>query len=513
LPKENSMPQPETCDDFLALARKSQQVDPGLLDAHVERLRQSGTLPPRPRKLARLLVREGVLTVFQAEQFLQGKWHGFTIGNYQIRERLGRGGNGAVYLAEHRTMRRRVALKVLPPSLAENPGTLARFHLEAQATAALDHPNIVRVYDFCQEGPLHYLVMEYVHGSTLQDLMTHEGPMEVGRAVGYVRQAALGLQHAHEAGMVHRDVKPANLLVDHGGTVKLLDLGLARYAPDGDDPLTRKYNKTHVLGTADYLAPEQALNLHNVDIRADVYSLGVTLYALLAGRPPFHEGTVTQKLMWHQLRDPQPLRRLRPDVPKALAAVIERMMAKEASGRYDVPAEAAEALAPWAAAPRARATQVIRHLGSSRAAGPYPRPKQAMATRAVRSLGSPGHSPAGPPSERPDDGDSRQTLPEADLDKVTKRLVPTAEPASRPAIPLTAALPLVAPVARPQPRWQRMLFAWGLTLGAIVLGAVTGFHWGHADAPPRKPNAPAPASEARPDKKPTGDAPPPRPSR
>src|SRR5262249_28254454 len=177
------------------------------------------------------------------------------------------------------------------------------------------------------------------------------GPLEPLRAANYIRQAALGLQHAHEAGLVHRDIKPGNLLVDRAGTVKVLDMGLARFFNDEQDALTKQYDANSVLGTADYLAPEQAIDSHGVDIRADIYSLGMTLYFLLAGQSPFQDGTVAQKLIWHQVRQPKPLRELRPDVPEGLSAVLDKMLAKDRTQRYQTPLEVAQALEPWTGAP------------------------------------------------------------------------------------------------------------------------------------------------------------------
>jgi serine/threonine protein kinase len=246
-------------------------------------------------------------------------------------------------------MKRRVALKVLPPAVANDPGMLERFRREAQAAAVLDHPNIVRAYDFRQENQLYVLVMEYVNGPSLEQVMAAGGPMSVPVACEYIRQAALGLQHAHEQGIVHRDIKPGNLLVDPTGIVKILDMGLARFEPDGQESLTKKFDENTVMGTADYLAPEQAINLHNVDHRADIYSLGATLYALLAGEAPFQGGTVTQKLLWHQMRDPPPLDQRRRDVPADVADVVQTMMAKDAGQRYQTAADAADALAPFCA--------------------------------------------------------------------------------------------------------------------------------------------------------------------
>ena len=294
------------------------------------------------------------MTTFQAEHLLAGKWRGFVIaGKYRLLLRVGAGGMGSVYLCEHILMKRRVALKVLPAGQAEDKAALDRFHREARAVAALDHPNIVRAHDIDREDKLHFLVMEYVDGTSLQDVIKRFGPMNVLRAAHYVAQAAYGLQHAHEAGIVHRDIKPGNLLIDRTGTVKILDMGLARFFHDDRDELTKQYDATSVLGTADYLAPEQALDSHGVDIRADIYSLGATLYYLLAGQSPFQEGTVAQKLIWHQVREPRSIQEFRPDVPDELAAVINKMMAKKPEDRFQTPLELAEALSPWTQTPLA----------------------------------------------------------------------------------------------------------------------------------------------------------------
>ena len=345
------MPAPSTIDEFLDLVRKSGVVDEKRLQAQLSSLRAAGQLPPEPGKLALQLIRDGVLTHFQAEQFLQGKWRRFTIGKYKVLERLGSGGMGSVYLAEHMMMRRRVAVKVLPAAKAEDASALERFYREARAVAALDHPNIVRAYDIDCDENLHFLVMEHVDGSSLQEIIKRAGPMDVLRAAHYIRQAALGLQHAHEtAGLVHRDIKPGNILVDRNGIVKVLDMGLARFFHDEEDVLTKKYDE-NVLGTADYLAPEQAIDSHGVDIRADLYSLGATFYFCLTGRTPFAEGSVAQKLIWHQTRHPKPLRSFRPEVPEGIVSIIDRMMAKDPNQRYQTPQEIADALAPWTQAP------------------------------------------------------------------------------------------------------------------------------------------------------------------
>lgn len=338
---------PATAAEFLGLVRKSGILDDKHLVAYVEKNRLTSSLSSDPHKLADMLVRDGLLTHFQVEQFLQGRWRRFTIGKYKVLERIGAGGMGSVFLCEHKLMRRKVAVKVLPTSQAHDPSALQRFYREARAVAALDHANIVRAYDIDQEDNLHFLVMEYVDGSSLQEIVQRVGPLDPVRVAHYIGQAALGLQHAHDvAGLVHRDIKPGNIILDRNGTVKVLDLGLARFFFDEEDSLTKHYDE-NVLGTADYLAPEQALDSHSVDIRGDIYSLGGTFYFCLTGQTPFGEGTVAQKLIWHQSRQPKPIRAYRLDVPDAIIAIINKMMAKDPDRRHQTPIEVALALEPW----------------------------------------------------------------------------------------------------------------------------------------------------------------------
>src|SRR5437868_9184437 len=330
------MPAPATADELLDLVRKSGVVEEPKLRAYVKKLSESSGIPGDPAKLAGLLVRDGVLTYFQAEQILQGKYKRFSLGKYKVLEKLGAGGMAQVFLCEHKLMRRRVAIKVLPVAKADDPSSLERFYREARAVAAVDHPNIVGAYDIDQDENLRFLVMEYVDGTDLQDLVKKIGPLEVVRACHYTYGASVGLQHAHEMGLVHRDIKPGNILVDRAGVVKILDMGLARFFHDEEDILTKKYDE-NVLGTADYLAPEQALDSHTVDIRADIYSLGATFYYCLTGRSPFNEGTIAQKLIWHQTRQPKSVRSLRPEIPEAIEALVEKMMAKDRNQRFQTP--------------------------------------------------------------------------------------------------------------------------------------------------------------------------------
>jgi serine/threonine protein kinase len=337
------MSRPTTSGEFLDLVRASDVLDARVLDGYVN---QSHVLLAEPVQLARSMIREGVLTAFQAEQFLLGKSRLTLAGKYNILDRLATGGMGIVLLCEHKHMRRLVALKVLPSQQAREKGCLERFYREARAVAQVHHPNIVTAHDIDQDGKYHFIVMEYVDGFNLQHIVEQHRPMDVTRACHYIAQAAQGLQHAHEMGLVHRDIKPANLLLDRSGTVKILDLGLARFFHDTLDNLTEKYDSGTVLGTADYLSPDQALNSHGADIRSDIYSLGVTLYYLLAGKTPFADGDTARKLIAQLMRIPKPIRQVRPEVPEGLERILRKMTAKGPDDRYQTPEEVVEALAP-----------------------------------------------------------------------------------------------------------------------------------------------------------------------
>ncbi|WP_439629373.1 serine/threonine-protein kinase [Gemmata sp.] len=250
-------------------------------------------------------------------------------GKYRLLSELGVGGTGAVYLAEHIGLRRKVAVKILPAGFATNSVELARFQREATALAALDHPNVVRAHDCDEHDGVYFLVMEYAEGVDLYQYVARHGPFSPDGAVTVIAQAAAGLLHAHREGWVHRDVKPNNLFLDATGRVKVLDLGLARiFSLESGDNLTGRFDSGAVMGTADYIAPEQAIDSTTVDHRADVYSLGASFYFLLTGQPPFPSGTLAQKLLAHQIREPRPIRDIRPEVPEAMARLVHRMLAK-----------------------------------------------------------------------------------------------------------------------------------------------------------------------------------------
>ncbi len=332
---------------FLSLLRKSQLVDDDKLDEVFSHL--DDPVNTDPKDLAQSFINMGLLTRFQVRLLLQGKWRGFMIaGKYRLLDMLGEGGMGKVYLCEHQRMQRMVAIKVLPLRLANDTAARERFDREARAIASLNHPNIVQAYDIDSHEGMHYIVMEFVDGVSLQALVALRGPLTVTRAVNYLGQAAAGLQHGHEMGLVHRDIKPANLLLSRDGTVKILDYGLARFFDNRGDDFTRRHENGSIIGTADYLAPEQAIDCSDVDVRADLYALGCSMYYLLTGKPPFGRELPTHtKLLMHQSKDPTPLRELRPDADPQLAEVIKKLLMKKPEERFQEPKELLEALQPW----------------------------------------------------------------------------------------------------------------------------------------------------------------------
>ncbi len=317
---------------------------------------------PAPTPLARAVFQRGWLTRFQLNTVAAGRGKDLIVGPYALLDRLGEGGMGQVYKARHQHMQRVVALKVIRKEKLGSPEAVKRFYQEVQLAATLSHPNIVLAYDAGPAGSNHYFAMEYVEGIDLARLVKEQGRLPVPQACDYVRQAALGLQHAHERGLVHRDVKPANLLVSRapvktdvatcptaaatarGDVVKLLDMGLARLQGGGDTGMTRL---GAVIGTPDYIAPEQALNSKSADIRADLYSLGCSLYYLLTGRPPFIGNELTEVLLQHQMEKPVPLAERGVKAPEGVQAILDTLMAKHPDERYQTPAELVEALTPF----------------------------------------------------------------------------------------------------------------------------------------------------------------------
>jgi serine/threonine protein kinase len=336
-------PGDEALTDFLGAIEDSRILHPEQL-GELRALLRGGCRGPRD--LAEALVQRGWLTAWQVNRVYRGRGSSLRVGPYLLEERLGCGAMGDVFKASHTAMRRPVALKLLRADRVAQGGGAERFFREARAVARLDHPNVVHAYDAGCAGGRYYLAMEYVGGADLKRVVEAEGPLEPARACDLVRQSALGLQHAFEQGVVHRDVKPANLLLSARGVVKVLDLGLARLKyPEGEGAGQTLTATGHALGTADYVAPEQLRDSRSVDTRADLYGLGCTLYFLLGGRVPFPGGSLLSKLLRHLREEPQPLESVRPDVPAALAGVVRELMAKDPAHRFQTPAELAAALA------------------------------------------------------------------------------------------------------------------------------------------------------------------------
>ena len=342
----------------------------GLLGA--EHLAQLPNLAPGrcgdARSLAKVMIQRGWLSVYQVNELLSGRADQLVIGPYLVLERLGQGGLSAVYKAKHREHGNLVAVKIIKPEVFASPEGRQQFLQEIEAMARLDHANVVQFCDADEWKNTFYFAMEYVEGTDLGKVVRLSGALPVAEASDYIRQAALGLQHAYERNLIHRDIKPVNLFLTHisegprskplsvGKTtmcmkplIKILDWGLAcMKAPKGQ---TSEIAEQGILGTADYLSPEQARNAGAADIRSDIYSLGCSLYFLLTGQPPFPDGTLMQKLLQHQQSEPIPIECFREDVPATLTAVLKRMTAKKPEDRYQTPASLAVALMPFTRRP------------------------------------------------------------------------------------------------------------------------------------------------------------------
>jgi serine/threonine-protein kinase len=361
--------------DFLETLRQRQLLSP----AQIEEVNREGGRQFRdPHALSKELLQRDWLTPYQVNLLLMGRGDELILGPYVILERLGEGGTGQVFKARHQMMKRIVALKVIRKELLSEDEVVLRFQREVQLVSQLTDVNVVRAYDAGPIGGAYCLVMEYVEGIDLGRLVRQQGPLQWEQACDHIRQAALGLQHIHERGLVHRDIKPPNLIVtamqstarpsavpvatvvpdqqvtpapacapSHPwGIVKILDLGLARLPRAVSGEATNLITPTRavMIGTPDYLAPEQALDFHKADIRADIYSLGCSFYFLLTGQPPFPGGTLTEKLLRHQQAEPTPLAQFRHDLPASLISVVRKMLAKRPGHRYQTPAELAQAL-------------------------------------------------------------------------------------------------------------------------------------------------------------------------
>lgn len=321
-----------------------------LLDAtELFQLKELESRGAGPGEVAKELLERGTLTRFQTEQLFQGEAKKLVLGQYILLEPLGEGGMGMVYKAKHQRMKRVVALKVIRKDVGAGSVALQRFNQEIEAAAKLVHPNVVLAYDANEVDDTLFFVMEYVEGIDLGKLVQRHGKVAVGNACDYICQAARGLQHAHERGMVHRDIKPSNLLLSFvDSAVKILDMGLARLRESAEDPNRHLTFTGMVMGTPDFISPEQAKDSRSADIRSDLYSLGCTFYYLLAGHVPFVDGSFTEKLLKHTLEDPPPIQGICPELPADVAHIVEKLMMKGPKGRYQTPAELIRVLEPFA---------------------------------------------------------------------------------------------------------------------------------------------------------------------
>ena len=455
-----------TVDEYLSVLEKSKLLGSEQL---VEAQRLAGESSDAAA-LARALARENLVSRWQAGTLLAlGQRAQLRLGKYKLIQRLGKGGMGTVFLAEHVTMNRRVALKIVPRSIAENRASLERFFAEARAIAALDHPNIVQAYSVDNEMDRYFIVMEFVDGQDLQRMVELNGPLGSDQAANYVRQAAEGLAHAHARNLVHCDIKPSNLLANNQGVIKILDLGLARLK-ESDEPSGSGVGQP-AFGTVDYMAPEQALQSANFDHRADIYSLGCTLYFLLTGHPPFPEGSLAQRIAKHQTQEPRDILLERPGASPKLVEICKRMMAKEPEDRYQSMQELSAALAPWqdgsTGAADARVPQAVKPLDdvTSVAAGADDWLSFLSGPSPTRST---GHSGAGSNRAKP----PAPAAPAAKLTKSGKQ--PVVKGKTRGGF--AAALAGVLAFGRAKLGWfntrQRRIV--GAVVGVVLLAAVAG---------------------------------------
>lgn len=341
----------KTAGDFLALLEKSRLLT---REQYGDAVRTHGLADmPTPEDVANALVAQKVLTRYQANRLSDGSRRGLFIDDYRIIEILGSGGMGYLYAAEEPQTGWKVALKVLSDRYRQDRGMLSRFRLEAEAGLKLAHPNILRTKALKRSqdiyGVIHYMVMELVKGVSLHELLVmRKRTLPWRQACDVVCQTATALHYAHEQGLVHRDVKPENLLIRSDGAVKLLDFGLAMIEHSEAEFSLAAILGQNCLGTADYIAPEQSLDSLHVDRRADIYSLGCTFYFLVTGRVPFPAESIAKKLEGHRREKFTPVHELNSALPERVSKIIQKMMAKQPKNRFQTAAELCHYLQPMA---------------------------------------------------------------------------------------------------------------------------------------------------------------------
>ena len=337
---------PQSADDFLRTILRSGLLGRDQLEAAVRALPREAR--DDPDAVAAFLIKAGHLSRFQASKLLQGTSSGLVLGSYQILAPLGKGGMGKVFLARDHRNGELLALKVLPPRRAREQERLrARFQREMELSQRVAHPHLALTYEAGVCQGIYYLAMEFIPGKSLYRLVSDEGPLPVPRAASLFAEAAAALQHAHEQGLIHRDLKPSNIMVTPNNHAKVLDLGLALMQGETVEDRTVVGGQGYVVGSMDYIAPEQTLDAAKVDNRADVYGLGCTLYFALTGRPPFPGGTSIEKIIKHRTQAAEPLNRVNPCVPAGFAGLVARMIAKRAEERPPSAAAARDALLAW----------------------------------------------------------------------------------------------------------------------------------------------------------------------
>jgi serine/threonine protein kinase len=371
----------DSVPSLIEALRESRSLRP----AHLEEIsRELQNQFQNPRLLAKVLLDRGWLTAYQLNQIFQGRGGDLRIGPYILLQRIGEGGMGQVFKAWHRHLDRIVALKVIRKDKLDNLDTVRRFQREIEVAARLSHPNIVSAYDAGEVGGSLYVALEYVEGSDLAQLVKAQGPLPVAQACDFVRQAALGLQHAYERGFVHRDIKPSNLLMTRGcdgpprvepGIVKILDMGLARVqGPANPNEELTQFQAT--LGTPDFISPEQARDARTADVRSDLYSLGCTFYYLLTSKVPFPEAAPMEKLLKHWMEEPVPVEERRPELAPEVADVVRKLMAKRPEDRFQAPIEVVAALARLTAVEVPAGTRPARPKSDPLRPGRIPTPLQ-----------------------------------------------------------------------------------------------------------------------------------------